>query len=81
MDLWLKEVDPSSELRKWFGHKPFRWKQFRERYWTELKPNKDSMELLKKQIKKSTVTFIYAARDEEHHGAVALKEFLEQNGG
>ncbi len=79
VDLWLKDVAPSPELRRWFSHDPSRWEQFRERYWIELRHNKDPIELLKQHIKKGTVTFVYAAWDEEHNSAVALKEFLEQN--
>ncbi len=81
VDLWLKEVAPSPELRKWFGHDPSKWEQFRERYWAELKRNKDSLEQLKQHMRKGTVTFVYAARDQKHNGAVALKEFLEQCNG
>jgi uncharacterized protein YeaO (DUF488 family) len=77
VDLWLKETAPSPQLRKWFGHDPSRWKKFRERYRAELKRNKDPLELLKRHIRKGTVTFVYAARDKEHNGAVVLKEFLE----
>jgi uncharacterized protein YeaO (DUF488 family) len=76
--LWLKEIAPSPELRKWFGHKPSRWKQFRERYWEELRHNPDPIQRLKPRLKKGTVTFVYAARDEAHNGALALKEYLEK---
>jgi uncharacterized protein YeaO (DUF488 family) len=78
LDLWLKEVAPSAELRAWFAHDPAKWQQFRKRYWAELERNKDAVAELKQHVKKGTVTFIYAARDEEHNSAVVLKEFLEQ---
>jgi uncharacterized protein YeaO (DUF488 family) len=78
VDLWLKDVAPSPELRKWFGHKPSRWKPFRERYWEELNDNQDAVEHLKQRLKKGTVTFVYAARDEAHNGALALIEYIEQ---
>lgn len=81
VDLWLKDVAPSPGLRKWFGHDPSRWEEFRDRYRVELKRNRDSIAILKQQIKKGTVTFVYAARDEQYNSAVALKEFLEQQGG
>ncbi len=77
VDLWLKEVAPSPDLRKWFGHDPARWKQFQKRYWEELRGKEDAVTLLKQKSKKGTVTLVYAARDEEHNGALALKEFLE----
>ena len=77
-DLWLKDVAPSTELRKWFGHDPAKWEQFRERYAAELKQNKDAVNLLKQKSKEGTITLVYAARDEKHNSAGALKEILEQ---
>jgi uncharacterized protein YeaO (DUF488 family) len=76
LDLWLKEVAPSPELRKWFGHDPARWKEFERRYWKELELEKESVDLLRRKTKQRTVTLVYAARDEEHNGALALKQFL-----
>src|SRR6187401_503473 len=79
VDLWIKDVAPSPELRKWFGHDPARWKQFNQRYWKELKnKKKDDVDVLRRKVREGQVTFIYAAHDEEHNGALALKEFLEQ---
>lgn len=78
VDLWLKEVAPSPELRKWFGHDPAKWKQFEQRYWKELHGEQEPVETLRSKAKKGTVTFVYAARDEQHNGAVALKEYLER---
>ena len=77
VDLWLKEVAPSPELRKWFGHEPARWEQFQKRYWKELEEKQEAVQLLKKKGKQGTVALVYAARDEEHNGALALKRFLE----
>ena len=77
VDLWLKEVAPSPELRKWFGHDPARWEQFQKRYWKELEEKEEAVQLLKQKGKQGTVTLVYAARDEEHNGALALKRFLE----
>jgi uncharacterized protein YeaO (DUF488 family) len=76
VDLWLKEAAPSPELRKWFDHDPARWQQFQQRYRAELRDKKDALKLLKQKSKEGTVTLVYAARDEEHNGAVALKRFL-----
>lgn len=79
IDMWLKEVAPSNELRKWFSHDPKKWEEFKKKYAEELaaKP-----ELLKKirQIEKEkrTVTLLYSARDEEYNNAVALKAILEK---
>ena len=77
VDLWLKEVAPSPELRKWFGHDPARWEQFQKRYWKELKEKEEAVRLLKRKGKQGTVTLVYAARDEEHNGALALKRFVD----
>lgn len=77
LDLWLKELAPSTELRQWYGHVPARWPQFRKRYQAELKAQGDMLTLLKLFTENRTVTFIYAAGDEERNGAVVLKEFLE----
>ena len=80
LDLWIKDVAPSPNLRKWFGHDPARWTQFRQRYWKELKDKKDAIDALRRKAREGKVTFIYAAHDEEHNGALALKEFIEQRG-
>jgi uncharacterized protein YeaO (DUF488 family) len=78
VDLWLKDVAPSPELRKWFGHDPARWKQFERRYWKELQGHKAVVDLLRRKASQSTVTLVYAAKDQQHNGALALKEFIER---
>jgi|SRR5581483_2718000 len=78
IELWLKALAPSTELRQWYGHDPARWPQFRTRYWTELQDQGDLLELLKHVAQGRTVTFVYAASDEERNSAVALKELLER---
>jgi uncharacterized protein YeaO (DUF488 family) len=78
VDLWLKEIAPSTELRKWFGHDPKKWRSFRKRYETELKDHADEIRLLKSKVKEGTVTLIYGARDQEHNEALVLKQFLER---
>jgi uncharacterized protein YeaO (DUF488 family) len=78
VDLWLKDVAPSPELRKWFNHDPKRWKEFQKRYRAELKEKKDAVKLLKQKGKEGTVTLVYAAHDEEHNGALVLKRLLER---
>jgi uncharacterized protein YeaO (DUF488 family) len=75
--LWLKDVAPSTELRKWFGHAPTRWTQFQARYRKELREKKDALELLKRKSNALTVTLVYAARDEQHNEALVLKRVLE----
>jgi uncharacterized protein YeaO (DUF488 family) len=78
IDLWLKDLAPSTQLRKWYGHDPDRWEKFCKRYWTELKDERDMLSLLKYVTDERPVTFVYAASDEERNSAVALKEFLER---
>jgi uncharacterized protein YeaO (DUF488 family) len=77
--LWLKDLAPSAELRQWYGHDPARWPQFRKRYRAELKGRGDLLALLKYVTQAQTVTFVYAARDEERTSAVALQELLERS--
>lgn len=77
IDDWIKDVAPSDSLRKWFGHDPEKWIEFRKKYFSELK---DKKELLKELIRqyKTILTLVYAAKDNEHNNAVALKEYLEK---
>lgn len=76
VDLWLKDIAPSTELRKWFGHDIDKWKEFSKRYLAELKQNKEQVSFLKKQLKYGTVTLVYAAKDKEHNDALVLKKLL-----
>ena len=78
IDLWLRDIAPSTELRKWFGHDPEKWDEFRNRYLRELKEDEEQVSLLKDQMKKGTVTLVYGANNEEHNQAVVLKEILSQ---
>jgi len=78
VDLWLKDVAPSTELRKWFGHDRARWKQFQSRYRSELGAKEDALQSLKAMSKERTITLVYGARDEEHNEALVLKEILEE---
>ena len=77
VDLWLKDIAPSTDLRKWFGHDPDKWKQFQIRYRMELRERKDDLKLLQQKIREQIVTLVYAARDEEHNEASVLKKILE----
>lgn len=78
IDEWLKEIAPSTELRKWFGHSPERWEEFRRRYEAELAENEDAVERLLDLCRKGDVTLVYAARDDEHSNARVIKELLER---
>jgi len=77
IDEWLKEIAPSDGLRKWFGHDPARWDEFRQRYRRELEAKAELLDQLRGLTKKGTVTLLFAARDEEHNNAVVLKELLD----
>jgi uncharacterized protein YeaO (DUF488 family) len=76
VDLWLKEIAPSTELRKWFGHEPDKWAEFKKRYHAELKKNGEQAALLKEEIEKGVVTLVYGAKDEEHNEAVVLARLV-----
>ena len=76
VDLWLKNIAPTTELRKWFGHEPEKWDEFKKKYLVELKENKESVSILKDHLKKGPVTLLYAARDQVHNEALVLKDAL-----
>jgi uncharacterized protein YeaO (DUF488 family) len=76
VDLWLKGVAPSTELRQWFAHDPAEWTEFQTRYREELKRNKEQLSLLKQEVANGTVTLVYGARDQEHNEAVVLQGLL-----
>jgi uncharacterized protein YeaO (DUF488 family) len=78
--LWLKEIAPSDDLRKWFGHKPERWAEFRERYGAELDENEEAVAHLHSLLSKGKVTLLYGAHDEAHNNAVALAGYLRGTG-
>ena len=78
-DLWLKEIAPSAELRKWFNHDPEKWEEFKVRYLSELDQNKKAVTLLKEQLKKGEVTLLYAAKDQQHNEAIVLFQYFSPN--
>jgi uncharacterized protein YeaO (DUF488 family) len=79
IDLWLKEVAPSNELRKWFAHDPARWEEFKKKYVKELAAKQPLLkEIRRMEREKGTVTLLYSARDMEYNNAVALRVFLEK---
>lgn len=80
LDLWLKEVAPSPELRRWYGHDPQKWPEFRRRYREELRAKETEVERLAELARRGPVTFVYAARDTERNSATVLKELLESRG-
>ncbi len=78
IDHWLKEIAPSTDLRKWYHHEPEKWAEFKNRYYRELDHNPESVEQLKQLLQKGNVTFVYSAKNEDHNNAVALKEYVER---
>jgi uncharacterized protein YeaO (DUF488 family) len=75
-DLWMKDIAPGAPLRKWFGHDPAKWDEFRKRYFRELEGKAELVAELRRAGAKGTVTLLFAAHDEEHNNAVALAEYL-----
>ena len=73
---WLKEIAPSPELRRWYGHRPERWNEFQTRYHAELDANTDAVRTLMALCAERAVTFVFAAKDTERNSAVALKKYL-----
>ena len=77
VDLWLKDVAPSTELRKWFAHDPDKWAEFRQSYLAELRDQSEALSQLRAHMRKGCVTLLYGAKDEAHNNAVVLKTLLE----
>lgn len=77
VDLWLKSVAPSTELRKWFGHDAKKWKEFKRRYFAELDNGPPGLDQLLQQASGGVVTLVFSARDPENNQAVVLREYLE----
>ncbi len=78
LDDWMKEIAPTTELRKWFGHDPDRWGEFRKRYLTELKAHREVLRELAARAEKGKVTLVFGAKDTERNQAVVLRQYLER---
>jgi uncharacterized protein YeaO (DUF488 family) len=76
LDEWARELAPSSELRRWFGHDPARFEEFRRRYAAELAAHEEKLAELRQRASEGTLTLVYGARDTEHNDAVVLAEIL-----
>jgi uncharacterized protein YeaO (DUF488 family) len=76
---WLKDVAPSDELRKWFGHDPAKWEEFQRRYFAELDMNREAWRPILEAAQRGDVTLLYGAKDEEHNNAVALSKYLDRH--
>ncbi|PQA89789.1 DUF488 domain-containing protein [Hyphococcus luteus] len=79
IDCWMKDLAPSTPLRKWYGHDPKKWKQFKKRYFGELADHPDLIDELIALGQKSVITLVFAAKDQEHSNAAALRDYLIQN--
>ncbi len=80
VDEWLKDIAPSSELRKWFHEDPTRWAEFRRRYLSELKEYREELRRLAERAKKERVTLVFGSKDREHNNAVVVKQYLKMLG-
>ena len=78
IDLWAKDISPSTELRKWFDHDPERWAQFQKRYAAEIKSQTETLTLLRLEAKRRMVSLLYGSRETVHNNAAALKRYLEK---
>jgi uncharacterized protein YeaO (DUF488 family) len=76
VDDWMKEIAPSAELRKWFGHDPDRWAEFRRRYMAELRQHTGLLDQIRELASERKVTLLFGAHDQEHNDAVVLAEVL-----
>ena len=76
LDQWAKDLAPSTELRKWFGHDPARWTEFRQRYLHELRQHSELLEDLRQLARDGPMTLVYAARDETHNEAIVIRDVL-----
>jgi uncharacterized protein YeaO (DUF488 family) len=77
LDDWVKDVGPSTELRRWFGHEPEKWDEFRRRYFAELDGRPEVWEPLRDAADAGDITLLYSSHDAEHNNAVALREYLK----
>jgi len=77
VDLWIKEIGPSNELRRWFGHDPKRWPSFKARYFQELEGKKELVDQIIEIARAKDVILLYGAKDIAHNNAIALREYLE----
>src|SRR3990170_5242866 len=77
VDEWLRDAAPSNELRKWYGHDPAKWSQFKEKYWRELEKQQEPLSKLAKDCREGKVTLLYSTKERQYNNAVALKEYLE----
>ena len=76
VDLWLKAIAPSTELRQWYGHEPARWDEFRRRYATEVRQHAERFDALRERARQGVVTLVFSSHEEKLNNAAAMREFL-----
>lgn len=76
LDQWIKDIAPSTELRQWFNHDPDKWDAFKQRYFKELRKQDNKLKSLLDETDKQRITLVYAANDQQHNNAIALREYL-----
>ncbi|MDY0275650.1 MAG: DUF488 domain-containing protein [Desulfomicrobium sp.] len=81
LGIWLKDAGPSTELRKWFGHDPQKWTEFKKRYFAELDDHPEVISTIMEFASQGMVTFLYASHEQEYNQAVALREYVESKMG
>lgn len=79
IDLWQKDIAPSSALRKWFNHDQRKWNEFKRRYYEELKDRKEIVKLFLEKAEQEIITLLYSSKEEKYNNAIALKEYLQSN--
>ena len=77
VDVWIKEIAPSTELRRWYGHDPNKWTEFKKRYTAELEANPNIVGAILEEVQAGIVTFLYSSKEVQLNNAVALKEYIE----
>jgi uncharacterized protein YeaO (DUF488 family) len=80
VDLWLREIAPSNELRKWYSHDPKKWGEFRKRYFGDLENKRELVNQIVQKMKEGDVTLLYSSKEEKLNNAVALKEYIMKHG-
>ena len=80
IDLWVKDVAPSTALRRWYGHEPSKWEEFKKRYFAELDGQPDAVRELQQRCRRKSCTFLFSSKEAEKNNAVALKEYFQIRG-
>jgi uncharacterized protein YeaO (DUF488 family) len=78
VDLWLKEIAPSHELRKWYAHDPGKWVEFKQKYFKELDEKKELVNLILEKVTQGNLTLLFGAKEKRYNNAVALKEYMKR---